>query len=450
MKKTDNFFVISNYNYDARPLLEYCKDYIIYDQSDKKEFIDMLSETNYVLSNHSGHNISDYFTYFIEYYDKLHDNIALVKGNIFPRHLTQDFFDKTYNNNYYTFLFYKKEYVDSKKRSHFLFSENMYLEFNNSWFIKEHPHWYFQSYNELLNFIYVNPINPRYNLYSPGACYIINKSQVRKNSIQFYKNIMKIITYTKPINPFPSEAHQIEWLSHLLYTSNYEMNNYMNDESLFNKELINNAMAKKLSTKIMLSQENEDNNDILLKQISNLNVSKILIIGLHSFREMEVWAEKYPNSTVIGTGILDIENNKIFDDRIKYFKKPLSNFLSSNSDNKFDIIIYEGYHLKGDIENLANIVAKCLNQKGVMYISDVLTLPSMYLKKLAQYNKENKFNLLIYCVTYITKADNIYIIVIEKEKSFFKVIYSKLSTIYSNMHWLKNNIYKYIIRYLPV
>ena len=33
MKRTDNYFLISKYNQDSRYLLEYCKDYIIYDQS---------------------------------------------------------------------------------------------------------------------------------------------------------------------------------------------------------------------------------------------------------------------------------------------------------------------------------------------------------------------------------------------------------------------------------
>lgn len=42
MKKTDTFFIISNYNTDPERYLEYCEDYHIYDQSPDAEIKEKL------------------------------------------------------------------------------------------------------------------------------------------------------------------------------------------------------------------------------------------------------------------------------------------------------------------------------------------------------------------------------------------------------------------------
>ena len=62
MKKTDNYFLISNYKTDPLYLLEYCNNYLICDQSEDDEIRKLLSGSNYIETAHTGHNISDYFT----------------------------------------------------------------------------------------------------------------------------------------------------------------------------------------------------------------------------------------------------------------------------------------------------------------------------------------------------------------------------------------------------
>ena len=86
IKKTDNFFVISNYQHDPTHLLDYCDQYIIYEQTNINEIIYDYKKLNVIHSKHSGHNISDYFQYFIDNYENLPETIALIKGNVFPRH----------------------------------------------------------------------------------------------------------------------------------------------------------------------------------------------------------------------------------------------------------------------------------------------------------------------------------------------------------------------------
>ncbi|MFD2864940.1 DUF3431 domain-containing protein [Mucilaginibacter antarcticus] len=260
MKKTENFFVISNYNTDPSYLLDYCKDYIVYDQSDKNTFDVSKTSLKFQITQHTGHNITDYFKFFIDNYDNLPETIALIKGNIIGRHLSKAYFEKTYLNQYYTFLYNDEDIkATGKKDVYFLASESEFLEINNSWYVAHHPHKYFGSFNQLLNFIYQKPVVPEYCLFAPGACYIISKHQVLKHTKEFYINLNKILGYT--LDPkFPSEAHQIERMLHTIYTCNYEVHAYMNNEQLFDLEL-----DKKVSEKGEVLPKN-----IILRKIKKL------------------------------------------------------------------------------------------------------------------------------------------------------------------------------------
>jgi len=235
IKKTDNFFVISNYNTDPSYLLAYCNNYIVYDQSEKEKYDIENSGLKYERTKHSGHNISDYFKFFIDHYDDLPQTMALIKGNIIDRHLTRSFFERVYNNKYYTFLFYDEKVLAEPARYN-LSSENEFLETNTSWYVPFHPARYFNDYNKLLRFIYKDPLIPKYCLFSPGACYIVTREQVLKNSKEFYINLSKILSYT--LEPkFPSEAHQVERMMHTIYTSNYPVHDHMNNLDAFDKAL---------------------------------------------------------------------------------------------------------------------------------------------------------------------------------------------------------------------
>jgi hypothetical protein len=238
MKKTKNFFLISSYNCNPSYLLEYCENYVIYNQSDVDLIKNEISNLQNVISvQNTGHSISAFFKYFINNYDDLPDFILLLKANIIGRHVTKEFFDRVYDNKYYTFLYEDNNNSEKSKRNVcFKSSESEYLEYNNSWYVKYHPHDFFIDYNDLLKFIYKSPHIPTYCLFAPGACYLVTRDQIRKNSKEFYQNINKLITYT--ITPkFPSEAHQIERMLHTIFSCSYEVNDYMNDSMLFDLKL---------------------------------------------------------------------------------------------------------------------------------------------------------------------------------------------------------------------
>ncbi|MFI3213749.1 MAG: DUF3431 domain-containing protein [Eubacteriales bacterium] len=236
MQKTDTFFIIHNFNTVPEYLLEYCKDYMIFDASTDEKVRKQLIEKNlnHVSIENTGHNITTYFQYFADNYESLPEVMCLCKGNMIDRHCSKEFFDRVYENTYFTFLFEEKH----MKNKEALISENKYLEENNDWYVQSpsHPRRYFDSYNQLLKFIYKNPILPKYTLFSPGACFIVRREQVLKHSKEFYLNLNKIMNYE--LNPnFPSEAHQVERMLPEIFCGNYEVNPWMNSEMEFEQKL---------------------------------------------------------------------------------------------------------------------------------------------------------------------------------------------------------------------
>ena len=238
MEKTNNFFVIHNFNTVPEYLLEYCNDYMIFDASSDIKITETLEKKGlqYKHIPNTGHNITTYFQYFVDNYENLPEVICLCKGNMIDRHCSKEFFDRVYRNTYFTFLFEEKQ---NRKKGHLL-SENQFIEENSDWYVESdsHPHKYFDCYNDLLQFIYEDPVLPAYNVFSPGACFIVRREQVLKNTPQFYTNLIKIMNYDLKPN-FPSEAHQIERMLPLIFQTNYKINSWMNNESEFDKKLLN-------------------------------------------------------------------------------------------------------------------------------------------------------------------------------------------------------------------
>ena len=248
MKKTDVFFVIHNYNTVPTHLLDYCVDHVLYDASDDPSVIERLAGWKRRAVRNTGHNITSYFRYFDESYESLPAFVALLKGNIIGRHVSKEFFDRVYDNHHYTFLYEDRTVRETVNRGvYFLAQENEYLEVNNSWYVdSRHPKRYFWEYNRLLRFVFKDPVLPEYCLFSPGACYIVTREQVRKRSRQFYVNLHKIMSYVEG-SRFPSEAHMVERMLHTIFTACYPVNDWMNDEADFERALSEVAAESKAS-----------------------------------------------------------------------------------------------------------------------------------------------------------------------------------------------------------
>lgn len=241
MRKTNTFFIISNYNTDPELYLNYCEDYHIYDQSPDPTIREKLKNKYDKISfvENTGHNISDYFRFFIDHYDALPQRMMLSKGNMIGRHVSQEYFDRVYDNKYYTFMYDDRNYTDKCGVAYQLY-DGAFLEINNSWYAQAKPHKYFCNFNDLLVFVFKNPIIPRWLLFSPGACYIISREQVLKYPKVFYENLKELVSYTY----FPSEAYQVERMLHIIFSVHYELNECMLDRERFQIAIVKSSQQQ--------------------------------------------------------------------------------------------------------------------------------------------------------------------------------------------------------------
>jgi len=230
MNKTDTFFVISNFNTIPAQYLEYCYNYIIYDQSNDSSVIDQLKSSNWNVSfvEHTGHNLSDYFRFIIDHYDSLPNFIMFLKGNIIGRHVSKKYFDNVYQNKFLTPLYNDESFKDSVWIANLLY-EGAYLEINTSWYVDSKPYDYFRTYNQLLKFLFVNPIIPKWLIFSPGACYIVPKENILKYPKIFYQNLHYLVSYRF----FPIEAYHVERMMQVIFSGNYSLNDYMYSHNAF-------------------------------------------------------------------------------------------------------------------------------------------------------------------------------------------------------------------------
>ncbi|MBD2423786.1 hypothetical protein [Cyanobium sp. FACHB-13342] len=395
------FYVISNYNYDCSPLLALLSDcdYIVCDQSIDKSYIDHISNHNFVDSVHTGHNISDYYSYFYENHSSLPDFIGLIKGNIFPRHLSESFFRKAYTQKAYTFLFEQQKNPRYPQAG--IFQGNQYYEYENNWYIKNHPHWFFQSIHELYYFIYGKQLVDPFVLYSPGACYVVHRQQIQKYAKEFFLNINSIITYSDPVNPFPSEAHQVERLSHIIYSSIDLPRSYLASKEEFRKELYANVDSKKYTQHALskitgchpprqpLAPLSSSVLNYIVKILSAASSRKlpprILVTGCHSWSEANRW-QSLPNSGLCITSILELfgfSQPACNANQVRFLQMPISEIpYHLSGDDKFDLYIYEGYHLQNEAAIIRSIATRALNPNSHILVFDVLGNPFQILKLL--------------------------------------------------------------------
>lgn len=223
--------MISNFNADPMPLTRYCKDYLILDQSNDPEVISKLkSLTNphITFASHVGHNLIDYLDFIINNYGDLPQRIAFLKGNVIGRHIDENYWMRVYRNHFYTFIFGDPNLQD-KTNIAYSTQPGDFLEINNSWYVSASTHRYFTNYNQLLSFIYKVDKFPHFLNFSPGACYIVERERILRHPVTLYVGLRKILLY----GFFPSEAWMVERMMHTIWSSNYELQDYVYNEEDF-------------------------------------------------------------------------------------------------------------------------------------------------------------------------------------------------------------------------
>jgi len=258
MEKTDNFFLIHNFNTIPDNLIAYTSSYCIVDASDDPAVTAALKNGGYTFTHreNTGHNLTSYFSWFAENYDALPEVVCLLKGNIIGRHCSAEYFDKVYGNTWFTYLYedkkmiqrYSKPTEEMLRNNHWkdpnadsiasLLAESRYVELNSSWYMHQptHLYRYFRDYDDALRFIYKDPVIPKMIEFAPGGCYILRREQIRLHRPEFYLNLNKIMNYTMTPG-FPAEAYIVERMLPAFFEIRMEENPWMNDPDAFDAKL---------------------------------------------------------------------------------------------------------------------------------------------------------------------------------------------------------------------
>jgi len=139
--------------------------------------------------------------------------------------MTKEYWESNYNNRYYTLLWNDPNFVSQENIAYSLYS-GIFLERNNSWFIDKKIHRYFTDVNQLLSFFYNINEYPKFNLFAPGGCYIVEKERIMRYPKSFYVGVNKILDY----NFFPSEAYIIERIMNVIFTTDWQLHPYVFNE----------------------------------------------------------------------------------------------------------------------------------------------------------------------------------------------------------------------------
>jgi len=240
-----NFFCISNYNNNLDWLSGYPNPHLIYDKTWAGGIVDNdnsglippsnLKERypnyNIVNGDPNGYNISDYMTFIIDHYDSLPDVVAFLKGNTIERHVSKEYFDRVIDNKCFTLLEDWKEHDPNQtalQNGYAMFScDGGWMETNDSWYLNhpKHPTKYFKSYNDFLNFCFVDPVHPKYIRFPPGANFIVPKEYILKYNKIFYENLRTFTRHTR----VSGEGQMIERALYTIWIGNYQVADTMKE-----------------------------------------------------------------------------------------------------------------------------------------------------------------------------------------------------------------------------
>ena len=224
--------VISTYNNSPGMLAECFESISVFDQSTDSQMAKnlLLKFPNLVVTENSGHSLSHYFRYIIDNYYNLSGYLVFLKSNVVPRHIDKKTFDKCIDlvnqQSGYVSFFNDQSFKDKIRIAYHVYP-GLFLERNNSWYMKGHTNQFFDSFNQLLTFVYVNPMIPEFVPFTPGGCFGVSSSQVRRIPIEVWKFLSEITTYKF----FPAEAYLVERFLYILLHAPYDFQPYFYEES---------------------------------------------------------------------------------------------------------------------------------------------------------------------------------------------------------------------------
>lgn len=214
-----NFLVVSSYKNDLSWIPEKTNNYLIYDKNESDVYPPNIDRSKVVKVPNVGYNISDYCTYIIDHYEALPECVIFTKGNVFPRHVSEQLFDQVANNESFTPIEEARRHRTYRPVS-FISADGGFNEINNSWYLRHFPVKYFSNFNDFLRFCYLDPVIPKHVRFAPGACYVVPRANIRRWPKGFYENLRTFVSH----GPLVGEAHIAERALYTLWTADWAVN----------------------------------------------------------------------------------------------------------------------------------------------------------------------------------------------------------------------------------
>jgi hypothetical protein len=270
MKKMDRHYVISNYNTVPQIAKSDLRRTTIYDQSNDAGTIKKLKDlkdTKIIWCGETkGHNLINYFDWIIDNYDNLPKLIVFTKGNMPGRHCSTTYLRNALASDYYQFLWNEENYREIPSRF-LVVAPGRFLEINSSWYVTAHTHRYFLNFNDFAQFIFKDYVPSKYIMFSPGACYQVERERILQNPKSLYQGLSRMLSYSYR----PAECFMVERIMHMIFDRTYALNEYCESLDSFMEELV--KIPNKESVKL-----NNKRNDIIDRVLLSLNYRSELIL----------------------------------------------------------------------------------------------------------------------------------------------------------------------------
>jgi hypothetical protein len=206
--------VVSLYQPITFDISELSSSFTLYDQSKEgyPEFAD-LRNSKYLRVDNVGHSLANFMDYIVTEYEILPDRIAFLKSNIAGRHINQVSLEAFLEREFLTNLWLEP----MPNRLHFVESTldpTEYIQRNTGWYDPSGAK-YFNSFESFFEFIFDIPSQLDWLSFSPGACYLTTRSNIRNAPRELWGFLKFISSYKF----FPPEAYLVERIRRICMTT---------------------------------------------------------------------------------------------------------------------------------------------------------------------------------------------------------------------------------------
>lgn len=219
-----NFLCISAFHPTLDWVLDCKNPYVIYNKTGNplpQDFKNVIDIPN------TGYNIYDMLKFTIDYYENLPETVVFCKSNVFPRHVTEEFFLSIKDSTNFKGIFQKELHTPSMPMCRFS-KDGYWEELNNSWYMGEGKEMvYYKDFNSFFqDFFLTSP--PTYVEFTPGGNFVVPRENILKFSKTFYENLLPLVSYTQ----LPGEAHILERTLHGMWKRTYIPNPKMTNSKI--------------------------------------------------------------------------------------------------------------------------------------------------------------------------------------------------------------------------